>query len=76
VTCEHLKHRFLDFIQVAFWGGQEEEYESTVPGDHLKHQFLELTKFEIFGFQEAENESAIRRLESSLYRFEKSRIFG
>jgi len=47
-----------------------------VPGDHLKHQFLELTKFEIFGFQEAENESAIRRLESSLYRFEKSRIFG
>ena len=32
-----LKHRFLDFTQVAFWSGQEEENVFPVPGDHLKH---------------------------------------
>ena len=25
VTCEHLKHCFLDFTQVAFWASQVEE---------------------------------------------------
>ena len=48
MTCERLKHRFLDFMQVAFWAVQEEENEFQVPGDHLKHRFLNLTKVEFW----------------------------
>jgi len=41
VTYEPLKHRVLDFTQVAFWDGQEEENEFLVPGDNWKHRFLD-----------------------------------
>jgi len=54
VSCDSLKHRFLEFTKFAFWAGKEEENELTVPGDHWKHRFLDLTKVEIWAFQEAE----------------------
>jgi len=56
VTYEPLKHRFLDFNQVAFWDGQEEENEFPLPGDHLKYRFLDLTKPQFWACQEAEND--------------------
>ena len=56
VTCEYLQHRLLDFTEVAFWGGQGEEYNFTVPGDHLKHCLLDLIKAEFWSYQEAEND--------------------
>jgi len=55
VTCELLKHRFLDFTHVAFWAGEIKNV-FPVPGDHLKHRFLELTKVEFWAIQEAEND--------------------
>ena len=48
-----MNHRFLDFTQVAFWAGQEEENEFPVRGHHLKHCFLEFNKFEFWPYQEA-----------------------
>jgi len=51
-----MKHRFLDYTQVALWSGQEEENEFPVPGDQLKHRFLDLTKVEFWGCQEAKND--------------------
>jgi len=48
VTWEPLKHRFLDFTQVAFWASQEEENEFPVPGDHFKSRYTELTKVEFW----------------------------
>ena len=51
---EPLKHSFLDFTQVWFRAGQEEENEFSVPGHHLKHRVLDLTKVEFWGCQEAE----------------------
>jgi len=56
VSCDPLKHRILDFTQVAFWVGQEENNEFPVPGDHMKHRFLDLTKVELWAFEEAEND--------------------
>jgi len=44
LTCEPLKQRFLDFTQVAFRAGQEEENVFPVPGDH----FLCLTQDELW----------------------------
>jgi len=55
VTCEPLKHRFLDFTQVAFWAGQEEENEFPETGVHLKNRFLDLNKVDVWACQEAEN---------------------
>jgi len=49
-----LKHRFLDFTQVAFWAGEEEKNEFPEPGEHLKNRFQDLTKFELWACQEAE----------------------
>jgi len=74
VSCDPLKHRFLDFNRVAFSFYQEEENEFPMPGYHLKHRFLDLTKVEFWGFQEAKKLllCAIRPLDSSLYRLEKS----
>jgi len=70
-----LKHRFLDFTQVAFGPGQEEN-EFPLPGDYLKHCLLDLNKFEFWAYQEAEDDlSAIRPLETSFYLLEKSHIF-
>ena len=56
MTCQTLKHRFLDFIQFAFWAGQEEENVFPVPGDHLKHRFLDVTKVECWACQDADND--------------------
>ena len=56
MTCEPLKLRFLEFSQVEFCAGQEEENEFPVSGDHLEHRFLDLTKVEFWDCQETENE--------------------
>jgi len=37
VTCVTLKYRLLDFTQVVFWAGQEEENVFPEPGEHLKY---------------------------------------
>ena len=72
MSCDPLKHRFLNFTQVRFWVGQEEGNEFGGPGDHLKHRFLDRTKIEFWAFQEDENDlSAIRTPESRLYQIEK-----
>jgi len=55
VTSESLKHRFLDFTQVAYWAGQEEENLFPVPGEPLKYRFLDLTKVEFWACQDEEN---------------------
>jgi len=34
----------IDFIQVAFWAGQEAENEFKMPFDHLKHRVLDFTQ--------------------------------
>jgi len=46
VSCDPLKHCFLEFTQVAFWIGQEKETEFPVIGDLLIHRFLDITKIE------------------------------
>ena len=56
VLYESLKHRFLDYTQVAFWAGQEEGKEFPVPGVHLNHRFLDLNKVAFWACQEAEND--------------------
>jgi len=51
LTCEPLKHRFIDFTQFAFWAFQEEENMYPVTGFPLKHRFLDLTKDEFWACQ-------------------------
>jgi len=51
-----LERSFLDFAQVAFWCGQEEENEFPVPGVHFYHRFLDFRKVEFWTCQEAEND--------------------
>jgi len=77
VSCDALKHRFLDFTKVAFWVGQEEENEFPVPGTNLKHRFSQQYQRRILGFSRGRKLllRAIQPLESSLYRLEKS-LFG
>jgi len=41
---ETLKHRFFELTQVAFWDGQEAEYEFKVTCDPLKHPFFDFTQ--------------------------------
>jgi len=50
VACKHLKHRFLDFTQVAFWGGQEEENEFKVTYCSVQEEKKKLTFDLYFGF--------------------------
>ena len=40
VTCEPLKHRFLDLNQVAFWDGPEAENVLKELCGDLKHRIL------------------------------------
>jgi len=44
VQCEPLKHRFLDFTQVAFWAEQEAENEFALPVEQLELRLLDLTQ--------------------------------
>ena len=56
VSCEPLKHCFLDFTQVTFWAREQKENEFPVPGEHLKHRFLDLIKVKLWACQQAEND--------------------
>ena len=53
---ETLKLRFFEITQVAFWDGQDAEYEFNVKCDPLKHRFFELTEVAFLDGQEAEYE--------------------
>ena len=44
VTYEPLKHRFLDFTQVALCAGPVAENEFKVTYEPLKHRFLDFTQ--------------------------------
>jgi hypothetical protein len=46
---KHLKHRFFDLAQVAFWAFHETEYECAMPGDDLKDRFLDLAQVAFMG---------------------------
>ena len=59
MTWEHLKHLFIDFMQVAFRAGQEAENEFKVPFGHLKHRFLDLKPVTIWSSRDVENEFAM-----------------
>jgi len=50
-----MKHRLIDFTQVAFWLCQEAENEFAVPSDHLIHHSLDLKQVALFFGQETEN---------------------
>ena len=57
MSCDPLKHRFLDFFGWSrIFGWSSEENEFPVPGDHLKHRFLVSTKDEFCSLQEAKND--------------------
>jgi len=40
VTFDKLNHRFFDFIQIAFWAGQDVEIEVAVPCNHKKNRLF------------------------------------
>ena len=54
--ANRLKHRFLEFTQAAFWGGQDTDNEFGVPGNDLKHRFLDFSQVAFCYGQDAENE--------------------
>jgi len=41
LTCEPLKHRFLDFTQVKFWACQEAENDFRKQFEHLNRRFID-----------------------------------
>jgi len=51
-----LIHRFIDFIQVAFWADKMVENKFALPGDHLKKRFLDFNLVVFCAGQEADNE--------------------
>jgi len=48
-----LKYRFFELTEVAFWDGQEAEYEFKVTCDPLKLRFFDFIQFE-FGVGQEE----------------------
>jgi len=55
VPFDHLKRRFNDFKQGAFWVGQEAENDFKVSIDNCKHRFFNFTKDALFAGQETQN---------------------
>ena len=51
-----LETSLIDFIQVAFWAGQNAENKFKMPLDHLKYRFLAFTQVVFWAVQEADNE--------------------
>ena len=51
VSLDHLKNRFLELTQVAFWAGEETENYFAVIGDHFKHYIFGLVKSQVMGPQ-------------------------
>jgi hypothetical protein len=71
-TCPRLpdllKHRFIDFAQVAFWADQEVENVFAGPGNPLKHRFIELSKVVFCAGQNSENSHGLAPLQTLLSR--------
>jgi hypothetical protein len=53
---ETMKHRFIDFTQVVFCGGQKAGNEFLGLIDHLNHFFIDFTKVAFCDIQKADNE--------------------
>src|SRR5215510_12472059 len=49
---DHLRHRFLDLVKVAFWTVYEVENDFVGPYNNLKHHFLDVAKV---AFQASQN---------------------
>jgi len=56
VPGDHLKHRFFNHTEVAFWAGQEEENDFEVSWEHFKNRFIDFIHEEFCACQEAEND--------------------
>jgi hypothetical protein len=51
-----LKHRFVEFAQVAFWARQKSENYCAGPGEPWKHHFLDLEKVAFWFGQKSAND--------------------
>jgi hypothetical protein len=51
VPFEHLKHRFLDLAQVAFWDGQKAGNPVAGCVETMTYRFIDFTQVVFFGGQ-------------------------
>jgi len=59
MSGDHLKDRFLDFTQVAFWAGHEAGNDLETHCEPFKHSFLDINQVAIWAVEEAKNEFAV-----------------
>jgi hypothetical protein len=58
VPFDHLKHRFIDLDEVAFWVCQKADNPVAGCVENLKHRLINFTKVVFCGGQQAGNESS------------------